>query len=171
MLENWVIMSGLLIGSLLFLFHGCVLLLAPNRYPPSSSWGQSELKLVRKPQSDLGKRVVGLCLSIAVFWMFMLPAISWMLHPGAVEISSGASPLPHGTARWDLLALSTFLISCSSFMMAKTQESVELMFSADKTKLRDKTTLRFWTIYIQLAALYFIVCSLILISDFLKSSR
>ncbi len=133
------------------------------------SWGQAELKLVRKPPLGLRKRVIGLCLSVAILWVFTLPAISWMLHPKVDKISWGESPLPRGMPRWDLLALSVFVVTCSCFLMTRPDKSVELLFAADKSKLEDKTTLRHWTIYVQVGALFFLVWSLLPISQFIRS--
>lgn len=171
MLEDWVFMTAVLMGSLLFIFHGCVLLLAPGRYLPLYSLGQTELKFARKPPLELGKRVLGLCFSTAILWLFTRPAILWMLHPTAVKISSGNSASPHGIARWGLLALSIFLVLCSYYLMTQPEKSVELLFAADKSKLKDKSTLRLWTIYVQLGGFFSIVWALFSLSDFIKSLR
>ena len=171
MLENWVFMTGLLLASLLFAFHGCVLLFAPDRYLPMYSWRPGELRLVPKPPIYLGKRFAGLCLALAVICIFTVPAISWMLHPRPGTITSGESPLPRGVARWDLLILSAFVITSGYFLFTRPENSVELLFSADKSKLQDKTTLRLWTIYVQSAALFFLVWSLLPLSNFILSLR
>jgi len=168
---NWVFMTGLLLASLLFIFHGCVLLFAPDRYLPIYGWGSGEFRLVRKPPIQLGKRFLGLCLSVAIIWIFTVPAVSWMLHPRPSTITYGESPLPRGVARWDLLILSAFVVTCSYFLLTRAERSVALMFAADKSRLQDKTTLRLWTIYVQLAALFFLVWSLLPLSQFVVSLR
>jgi len=53
--------------------------------------------------------------------------------------------------------------------MTRPDKSVELLFAADKSKLEDKTTLRLWTIYVQVGALFFLVWSLLPISQFIRS--
>jgi hypothetical protein len=165
-------MTGLLLASLLFIFHGCVLLFAPGRYLPTYTWSPGEIRLVRKPPIQLGKKVLGLCLFVAIIWIFTVPAISWMLHPRPSTITSGESPLPRGVVRWDLLILSAFVVTCSYFLLTRAERSVELMFAADKSRLQqDKTTLRLWTIYVQMAALFFLVWSLLPLSQFVVSLR
>ena len=125
MLDSWVFRIALLLLSLLFLFHGCVLLFYPNRYIPSRGWGRGSLRLVRKPPLQIGKRFGGLCLSAAIIWFVTLPAISWILHPKPDGISSGESPLPRITVRWDLLGVAIFAIACGYLLFMRTQKSVE----------------------------------------------
>src|SRR5258706_12379589 len=73
MLEEKIFGSALVLASLLFIFHGGVLLIAPGRYFPLGTWGESTLRLVRKPPFEFWKRLAGLCLSVAIFWIFTLP--------------------------------------------------------------------------------------------------
>lgn len=169
MLENWVFMTGLLIACLVALFHGCVLLFAPARYLPSYHWGEGSLRLARKPPFQLGKRLGGLILSTIIAVIFMRPAVLWMLHSKLSQISWGESPLRHGTARWDQLVFAIFGFVCSYFLFTRPARSVELMFSADKSKLEDKVTLSLWTLYVQLSALFFMVWSLLPAAAFIKS--
>ncbi|HWF39218.1 MAG TPA: hypothetical protein VG322_11900 [Candidatus Acidoferrales bacterium] len=135
MLENWIFMTGFLGFSLMGLFHGCVLLFAPDRYIPSHNWGRSNLRLARKPPFEFGKRFGGLILSAAIVGIFMRPAILWMMHPVASEISGGESPLPRGVARWDLLGITTIALLCGFLLLTRPEQSVGLLFAADKTKL------------------------------------
>jgi hypothetical protein len=168
MLDSWLFGIALLLGSLLVLFHGCILLFCPNRYIPSRTWGQGSLKLVRKPPLQIGKRFGGLCVSVAIIWFFTLPAISWILHPKPDGRSSGES-LPRMMVRWDLLGVAIFAIVCGYLLLMRTEKSVESLFAADRDKLQDKTTFRLWTIYVQVAAFLFVVWSLLPLSDFIKS--
>jgi hypothetical protein len=171
MLENWIFMTGFLGFSLIFLFHGCILLIAPDRYIPSYTWGQPNLVLVRKRPFELGKRFLGLFFSGLAVWVFARPAIIWMLHPTKREISWGPSPLPQGMARWDMLGLALFALVCGYFLFTRPEKSVELMFTADRTKLNDKTTLRLWTLETQVFAFLFMVWSLLPMADFVRSLR
>jgi hypothetical protein len=171
MLENWIFATGVLIASLVFLFHGCILLFAPGKYLPVYGWGVSGLRLARKPTFEFGKRFVGLVLSGAIVFFFMRPAILWMVHPKPGEVSWGESPLPHGVARWDLLGVAIVFLLCGAFLLSRPEKSVELMFAADKSKLQDKVTLRLWTLYVQTTALFLMVWSLLPAADFIKSFR
>jgi len=169
MLDSWVFRIALLLLSLLFLFHGCVLLFCPNRYIPSRGWGQGSLRLVRKPPLQIGKRFGGLCLSGAIIWFVTLPTISWILHPKPQGVSSGESPVPRMMVRWDLLVVAIFAIACGYLLFMRTQKSVESLFAADTDMLQDKTTFRLWTTYLQATALFLVVWSLLPLSDFIKS--
>jgi hypothetical protein len=135
------------------------------------SWGESSIRLVRKPPFEFGKRLLGLVLSAAIIGIFMRPAILWVLHPVASEISGGRSPLPQGMARWDLLGLTIFVLVCGFLLLTRPEKSVEILFSADKTKLQDKTTLRLWTLYVQGSAIFLMVWSLLPATDFIRSIR
>src|SRR5713101_1880086 len=64
--EDRIFGSALVLVSLLFIFHGGILLFAPERYLPLGTWSESTIRLVRKPPFDFWKRLVGLCLSVAV---------------------------------------------------------------------------------------------------------
>ena len=171
MLENWVFMTAFLGFSLIFLFHGCILLFAPDRYLPSYTWGQPDLILVRKRPFEFGKRFLGLCLSGISLLVFARPAITWMLHPTKSEITSGTSPLPQGMARWDMLGFGVFALVCGYFLFTRPEKSVEWMFTADRTKLEDKTTPRLWTLETQAFALLLMVWSLLPLADFIRSRR
>jgi hypothetical protein len=150
MLENRIFGAALFLASLLFLFHGCVLAFAPNRYLPLGSWGEPTIKLVRKPPREIGKRVFGLCLSLAILFIFTLPGLLMTLHPEGGSISFGNSPLPHGMARWDMLGLGLFAVVCGYLLLLKPERSVEMLFSTDKSKLEDKATRMLWKIYVQM---------------------
>lgn len=169
MLENWIFMTGFLMASLIFLFHGCILLFAPSRYLPLYNWGENSLTLARKPPFELRKRFGGLVLSGAIVGIFMRPVILWMLHPESGELSWGESPLPHGVARWDLLGLAVFAVVCGFLLFMRPEKSVELMFTSDKSKLQDKVTRRLWTLYVQVSAILFLLWSLLPAADFIKS--
>ncbi len=172
MLENWVFMVGLLLVSFLFAFHGIVLLIAPDKYLPTYEWGRpAKIELLRKRPLDLRKRFAGLCLAAVIVWVFMLPTITWMLHPKPGTISGGESPLPRGMARWDLLAVGIFAVVSGCYLMVRPEGSIRLMFSANLKKLEEKSTLKLWTIYIQVAALFFLLWSLLPLNKFIKSLR
>ena len=171
MLENWVFMTTFLGFCLIALFHGCILLFAPNRYIPTYSWSQPSLKLARRPPLQLGKRLVGLLLTMLIAWIFVRPILIWMVHPVRRALISGQSPLPAGMARWDLLGFALFGVVCGYLLLTRPKRSVELMFSADRSKLQDKTTLRLWTLEVRLAGLLFMVWSLFPMADFIRSLR
>ena len=169
MLQNWVFMSAFLGFSLIGLFHDCILLFAPNRYLPSFSWGGTGLKLARKAPIQLGKRLAGLFLSAALIGIFMRPAILWMLHPIPSEISLGESPLSNGAPRWDLLVFTTVMLVMALILLRYPERSVEIMFAADKDKLKDKTTLRLWILYVQASAILIIIWLLLPAAEFIQS--
>ena len=169
MLENWVFTTAFLLVSLLFLFHGCVLIFAPRRYIPIYSYGESTLRLARKPPFEFGKRLSGLLLSGVVLAAFVRPAIVWMLHPRPSPVSWGTSPFPQGMARWDLLGVAILGVIIGLLLFTRAEVSVELMFRADRTKLQDKITLRLWTVYLQVFGLMCMIWSLLPAADFLKS--
>jgi hypothetical protein len=171
MLENWIFMAAFLGFSLIGLFHGCVLLIAPGRYIPSYTWGQSSLRLSRKPSFEIGKRIGGLLLSVMIIAIFARPAILWMLHPVPSEVSWGESPLPKGMPRWDLLAVTIVAVVFGFLLLTRSEKSVELMFSADKSRLQDKITLRLWTLYVQTTAILIMTWSLLPAADFIRSLR
>lgn len=169
MLEDWIFMVGFLMASLIFLFHGCILLFAPNRYLPLYTWCENTLTLVRKPPFEIGKRFGGLILSGAIVAIFIRPVILWMLHPESGGLSWGKSPLPHGTARWDLLGVAVFAVISGVLLLLMPEKTVEAMFMADKSKLQDKITRRLWTFYVQTCALLFLFWSVLPAADFIKS--
>jgi hypothetical protein len=170
MLENWVFMTGFLGFSLISLFHGCILLIAPDRYPAGYTWGQPGLILVRKRRFEFGKRLVGLCLS-GISLVLAWSAISWMLHPKKSEITWGTSPLPQTMARWDMLGFGVFALFCGSFLFTRPEKSVELIFTGDRTKLENNATLRLWTLETQVFAFLLMVWSLLPLADFIGSFR
>ena len=171
MLEQWVFMIALLMVSLLFLFHGCILLFSPDRYIPSYTWGQSSLKFSPKPSRQIGKRFIGLVMSAAIIWFFTRPSISWILHPKQGNISLGESPFSRTLVRWDLLGVTIFAIGAGYLLFTRAEKSVETMFAADRDRLRDRITFRLWTIYIQVAAFSIMVLSLLPLADFIRSLR
>jgi hypothetical protein len=171
MLENWVLMTAFLIGSLLGLFHGCVLIFAPERYLPVSSYGESSLRLVQKAPFEFGKRLLGLAFSVIIVAIFVRPAVLWMLHPKLDVVSSETSPLPVGMARWDLLGVAIFAVIVGYLLLTRSEKAVELMFAADKARLQDKVTLRLWTVYVQLFGLVAMIWALLPAADFVKSLR
>lgn len=171
MLEDRLFGAALCLGSLLFIFHGCVLLFAPDRYLPLGSWGEPTIKLVREPPREIGKRVFGLCLSLAILFIFLLPGLLMLLHPEGKGVSFGNSPLPRGMARWDMLGLGLFALLCGYLLLLKPERSVEMLFSTDKSKLEDMTTRRLWKTYVQLGGCCCLVWSLLPFSAFIGSLR
>ena len=169
MLPGLLFPTGLLLASLLFLFHGLVLFLAPDKYVPTSAWGQTTIKLVRKRPIQFGKRFAGFCLTVAILWILTVPAVSWILRLLSTRGFATSSSL-HGT-RWDLLALGIGAVLAGYFMFAWPKKWVEGLFALDKEKLQDVATRRIWTLYIQVAGLYFAVFSLLTFSDFVRSLR
>ena len=150
MLETWVFMTAFLGFCLIGLVHGCVLLFAPDKYIPNY-WDQPSLRLACKPPLQLGKRFLGLSLTVMIVWIFLRPVLTWMLHPVKRELISGEPPLPAGMMRWDMLGIALFALACGYFFFTRPKRAVELMFTADRGKLQDKTTLRLWTLETQVA--------------------
>ena len=74
-------------------------------------------------------------------------------------------------ARWDMLGLTIFAIVCGYALLTRPERTVKLMFAADKNMLKDRVTLRLWTLYVQLSAVSFMVWSLLPAADFIKSLR
>jgi hypothetical protein len=171
MLESWIFMTALLGFCLIALFHGCILLFAPERYLPTYSWGRPTLRLARTPSFYLGKRFWGLCLSGVILGIFVRPAVAWILHPKTLEISSGQSLLPLGMARWDLFGFALLVAVGGYLLLTRPEKSVELMFAADKSKLLDKATLRLWTFHVQMAAFFMLLWCLLPMADFIRSFR
>lgn len=171
MLETRIFGAGLFLASLVFIFHGCVLLFAPKRYLPVARWGGSTIILVRKPPLELGKRFVGLCIIVAMFLIFTIPGLLMILNPGPASVSWGDSPLPHGTIRWDMLGFGLVAVFCGYLLMLRPEGSVKLLFSSDKTKLEDQTTRRLWTIQTRMVGSYCLLMSLLLFNGFIRSLR
>ena len=180
MLEYWIFMAGVLLICLVVLFYSSMLLIAPNRCPSTYRWGQPSVKLVRRPPLELGKRLAGLLMSAVLLWFLVRPVILGMLlslkhstmsHSGEYALTEGKSPLPAGMARWDLLAfgVSTFAAGC--YLLTHPVKSVELMFWADTSRLKDKTTLRLWTLQVRTAALAVMLLSLLSVATFIESLR
>jgi hypothetical protein len=103
--------------------------------------------------------------------IFVWPTVEWMLHPVSGEITSGDSPLPRGMARWDMLAFALFGVVSGYLLFTRAEKSVEPMFTADRSKLEDKTTLRLWTFEVQTIAILFLLWSLLPMVDFIGSLR
>jgi hypothetical protein len=133
MLPDLLFPTGMLLISLLGLFHGLVLLLAPDKYVPTSTWGQTSIKLVRKRPFQFGKRFAGFCLTAMILWIFTVPAISWILRLLFTCGVEGSSSL-RGT-RWDLLAVGIGAVLVGYFMFAWPRKWVEALFALDKEKL------------------------------------
>ena len=171
MLENWIIMMGIFGFCLYALFFGCMLLVAPERCPVWYSWGQPSVKLARKRPLEFGKRFLGFCLSVVILFLFLPHIIPSVLHPVRSEISWGQSPFPSGAARWDQLAFGLFGLTAGYYLLTRPAKSVELMFWADTSRLKDQTTLRLWTIALRTAALAFVLLSLVSVAHFIQSLR
>ena len=169
MLPELLFPTALLLGSLLGLFHGLVLLLAPDKYVPTASWDRTTLRLVRKRPNQVGKRFAGLCLTVAILWIFTVPAISWIFHLPSATAASGFSS--QSRKRWDLLAFGIGAILVGYFMFTWPKQGVEALFTLDKKKLQDVATRRIWTLYVQVFGLCFAVFALMLFSDFVRSLR
>jgi hypothetical protein len=153
------------------LFFGCMLLIAPDRCPVRYNWGQPSVKLVRKRPLELGKRFLGLCLSVVILFLFLPHIIPWFLHPVRGELSLGRSPFPSGAARWDQLTFGLFGLTAGYYLLARPAKSVELMFWADTSRLKDQPTLRLWTIAMRTAALPFMLLSMLSVAHFIQSLR
>jgi hypothetical protein len=171
MIENWVSMTAFPGFCLIALFHAGILLIAPGRYIPTYNWNRQNLTLVRKTTVEFGKRLAGLLLSAMIVWIFIRPVVKWMLHPVGRKTTSGESPLPPGIARWDMLGSALFCIGCSYFLLTRPERSLELMFTAERSRLQDKTKLRLWTLEVQMAAVLMLICSLLPTVDFVRSLR
>jgi hypothetical protein len=169
MLPDLLFPTALLLTSLLFLFHGLVLLMAPDKYVPTSVWGQTTIKLARKQPIQFGKRFAGFCLTVAILWMFTVPVISWILR--LFSARGVATPSSLSGTRWDLLAVGIGAVLVGYFMFAWPKKWVEALFALDKERLQDVATRRLWTLYIQVAGLNFAVFSLLTFSEFARSLR
>jgi hypothetical protein len=171
MFETRIFGVVLCLISAISMFHGCVLLFAPNKYLPLGAWGESSIVLIRKPSLELGKRLIGLCIIIAMAWMFTRPGISLIVNPGRGSISGGDPSLPHLGPRWDLSGIGIFALICGGLLFLGSKQSVEQMFAADSTRLRDRATLRLWNLYVQLVGLFCLLWSLLPLSEFIRSLR
>jgi hypothetical protein len=171
MLEDWVFMIAVLDICLVGLFWGCMLLFAPSRCPPNYRWGQPSVQLVRKPPLELGKRFLGLCLSLVIAWVFARPVVGWMLHPNTRGLIYTKSPSPSGMARWDELGFGLLTLAGACYLMWRPERSVELMFWADTGRLKDRTTLRLWKFEVRMLASGIILMSMRLFADFIRSLR
>jgi hypothetical protein len=120
---------------------------------------------------EFGKRLAGLLLSAMIVWIFIRPVVKWMLHPVGRKTTSAESPLPPGIARWDMLGSALFCIGCSYFLLTRPERSLELMFTAERSRLQDKTKLRLWTLEVQMAAVLMLIWSLLPTVDFVRSLR
>ena len=166
MAENWVFTVALLLGSLLFGFHGLVLLIAPDRYLPIVQLGRpTKLELLQKRPLDLGRRFAGLCI-MALAAMFARPAIAWVLHPKPDPISWGSSSW---VVRWDLLLLGLFEFGSGLFLMTRPEKSVWVMFWVDRKSLQDKTTLTLWVFYTRLFAAAPLLLCLLCLAEFIRT--
>jgi hypothetical protein len=65
----------------------------PNKYLPLGARGDSTIILVRKPSSEPGKRIVGLCITVAAFSFLTLPGFSMVIKPAAGRISWDGMPI------------------------------------------------------------------------------
>lgn len=171
MLEGWVFVTAVLVICLAGLFWGCMLLVAPNRCPPSYRWGQPSIELVRKPPFELRKRLMGLCVTVAMAWIFARPVVGWILHPVSHKLTYGESPLPSGVARWEQLGFGLSTLAGAYYLMMHPERPVELMFWADTSRLKDKTTLRLWKFEVRMLATGIILMSMLLLANFIKSLR
>jgi hypothetical protein len=158
MLPDLLFPTALLLTSLLFLFHGLVLLMAPEKCVPTSVWGQPTIKPARKQPIQFGKRFAGFCLTVAILWMFTVPVISWILRLFSARGVATPSSL-RGT------------VLVGYFMFARPKKWVEALFALDKERLQDVATRRLWTLYIQVAGLNFAAFSLLTFSQFVRSLR
>jgi len=171
MLADLLFPTALLLVSFLFLFHGLVLLLAPDKYISTLARDQTTIRLVRKRPVQYGQRFTGFFLTAGILWIFTVPAIERILHLISAHGVSGDGNVSPGNTRWDLLAVAIGEVLLGYFMISWPKKWVEALFVRDKEKLQDPATRRIWTLYIQLAGLYFSVFSLLLFVDFAKSLR
>jgi hypothetical protein len=171
MLENLIFMLAVFGFCLYALFFGWMLLVAPGRCPAWYSWGQPSVTLVRKRPLELGKRFLGLCLSAMILFVFMPHVMPGIVHPARIVLSRGESLFPAGTARWDELGFGLFGLAAGYYLLARPAKSVERMFWADTSRLKDKITLRLWTTAIRTAALAFTLLALLFVADFIRSLR
>jgi hypothetical protein len=114
---------------------------------------------------------LGLCLSVLILFLFLPHIIPGLLHPVRSELSSGQSHFPSGAARWDQLAFGLFGLTVGYYLLARPAKSVELMFWADTSRLKDQTTLRLWTIAVRTFALAFMLLALLSVAHFIQSLR
>ena len=169
MLETSVFMTAILVFLMFALFYGCMLLILPNRCPPRVRFGQPSLQLVRKPSLELRQRFFGLILSAVLVFIFVRPVIRWILHPVGGKLSFGKSPFPAGTARWDQLVFCLVSTTGGYYLLTHAEKSVELMFSADPSRLKDKSTRLLWTFAVRAVGFAIILFSLLFLTEFIRS--
>lgn len=169
MLENWVFMTGLLLLSLLFAFHGAVLLIVPRSYLPLDRWGPARLELHAKPPSYISRRVSGTLLLAAVAWFPIRFTISWMLHPTLMRISWGPAS-PPGIIRWDLFLLGVLALTMGLSLTFRPEKSARLLLGGEKEQA-DITTIKVWVWYVRVAGVYATLFSLFPMSEFIRSLR
>jgi hypothetical protein len=170
MLEYWVFMAGVTAFCLYALFYGCMLMIVPYRCPTMYGWARPSVILVRKRPLMLTERFLGLCLSSMMLFL-LWHVIAWILSPVGGELSTGQSPFPSGTARWDMLGFGLFGLVGGYFLLTRPTKSVEMLFWLDTSRLKDNITVRLWTFAIRTFA-YAIVCvSLAFVIAFIRSLR
>jgi hypothetical protein len=171
MLNHWIFMAAISGICVYGLFYSLMLLIAPNRCPAHYKSGQPSLQLVRKPPLQLGKRFLGLCMSAGIVIIFVRPIVAGILHPASGTMSGGESQFSRGVARWDILAVGLLGAVAGYYLLTHPENSVELMFYSDTDKLKDKITLRIWTLAEQAAAVSIMLLSLVSVVSFVGSLR
>ena len=172
MLLNLVFPTALLLLSFLFLFHGLVLLLAPDRYIPTLAGDQQTLRLVRKRPIQFGKRFAGFFLTAIILWIFTVSAVEKIWHLVTVHGLPGDGNAYFGdTNRWGLLAVSIGAVLVGYFMLMWPEKWVKELFRMDIEKLQDLATRKLWTLYIQLAGLYCSAFALVAFVGFVRRLR
>src|ERR1700722_3339167 len=169
MLETLFFMTAVVVFLMFALFWGCMLLVAPNRCPPPVRPGQPSLRLVPSPPLELRQRFLGLILSAMVGFIFLRPVIRWISHPAASKLSFGKSPFRAGTARWDQLGFGLVGAAGGYHLLTHPEKSVELMFSADPSRLKDKSTRLLWTFAVRTVGFAIILFSLLFLTEFIRS--
>src|SRR2546425_1036930 len=115
----------------MFVFHAGVLLFAPSRYLPLSTFGGSSLVLLRRPPVYVGRRLVGLALFIGpglILWNSFRHQAS---SSGPEGLTFGESTFPAGSLRWDLLGLGIFALCAGYVLLVRAKWSARTMLRAD----------------------------------------
>jgi len=162
MLLNLLFPTALLLLSFLFLFHGLVLLLAPDRYIPALAGNQRTIT----------KRFAGFFLATIIFRLFTVPAVEKIWHLVTDYGPSGEGNVFFGdTNRWGLLTISIGAVLVGYFMVMWPEKWVKELFRLDIEKLQDPAARKLWTLYIQLAGLYCSAFSLVAFVGFVRRLR
>ena len=173
MVDTWMFIVFDLLFSLLLLFPGLVMLLAPKKsftlasdrfpleYPP-------KVELHRKPPSYASTRVLGLLLTLVALFLMSF-AVRWMFPSTTVEPSSSESQVPFVVVRWDLLMLTVVLFVAAACLLWRPHWLVDrIVFIVPEDPIKP-STIWLWTLWVRLAGMLALLGCFIPLRDFLRS--